>query len=83
MYTKHHVIAQSSVFAGQLSFADLNLDELGIPAPPQYYAQYARNMALDAAPEMTFYITYTLFRSAAIMQGVYKRYLSGESFVTI
>ena len=63
---------------GQLSFDGQDVEHLGIPTPQQYYDSYARHMRLDSTPEMNFYVTFILFRGAAIMQGVYKRFLIGE-----
>jgi aminoglycoside phosphotransferase (APT) family kinase protein len=50
----------------------------GIPSEAQYIAAYCRRTGRDPIPDWTFYLVLSLFRLAAISQGVYKRGLDGN-----
>jgi len=52
---------------------------LGIPSDAEYVALYAKRRGLDATPDMRFYIAFSFFRMAAILQGVKKRALDGNA----
>ena len=52
---------------------------LGIPTEADYVAAYCRRMGLPVIPNWTFLIAFSLFRMAAIVQGVYKRTLDGNA----
>ena len=52
---------------------------LGIPAEEDYVAQYCRRMGLDGIPNWNFYLAFSFFRFAAILQGVKKRALDGNA----
>ena len=56
-----------------------NLDELGIPSEEAFVERYCALAGLDGVQDWTFYLAYNLFRSAAIIQGVYKRGLDGNA----
>ncbi len=58
-------------------YIGLNLAELGIPSETEYVADYCRRTGRDAVPDWIFFIAFSLFRLAAIVQGVYKRGLDG------
>jgi aminoglycoside phosphotransferase (APT) family kinase protein len=60
-----------------LSGADL--DALGIPKEPEFLAEYCRHAGLERIDNWDFYVIYNMFRSAAIIQGVYKRGLDGNA----
>ncbi len=51
---------------------------LGIPSDAAYVAGYATRMDIDI-PEMRFYVAFSFFRMAAILQGVKKRALDGNA----
>ena len=57
----------------------LDLSALGIPSQAEYVAAYCKRRGLDAIPNWTFYLALSLFRFAAIVQGVYKRGLDGNA----
>jgi aminoglycoside phosphotransferase (APT) family kinase protein len=66
--------------SGELSgygYLGLNLTELGIPTEAEYLAAYCRRTGRKAPSDWTFFIAFSLFRLAAIVQGVYKRGLDG------
>jgi aminoglycoside phosphotransferase (APT) family kinase protein len=56
-----------------------DLARLGIPGEEAYLAAYARRSGLDPRPHWRFYVAFSLFRVAAIQQGVYARALKGNA----
>lgn len=56
-----------------------NLGELGIPTEEEFVARYCEKAGLDGIENWHFYLVYNLFRSAAIIQGVYRRGLDGNA----
>lgn len=57
----------------------IDLDALGIPAPDDLLATYARSAGYDEPPNVDFYIVFAMFRLAAILAGVLKRGLDGNA----
>jgi aminoglycoside phosphotransferase (APT) family kinase protein len=51
----------------------------GIPDEPAYVASYCRRTGRDAIPSWDFYMVYSLFRIAAILQGIAKRAIDGTA----
>jgi len=51
----------------------------GIPAEADYVAAYCRRSGRAGIPDWTFYLVLSLFRLAAIIQGVYYRGLKGNA----
>ena len=60
-------------------FATVNFHELGLPTEQEYVAAYCRRMGRDSIPHWNYYLAFSLFRLAAIAQGVYRRGLQGNS----
>ncbi|XP_028681110.1 acyl-CoA dehydrogenase family member 10-like isoform X4 [Erpetoichthys calabaricus] len=56
-----------------------SLPELGIPTAEEYFAMYSSNMGIEAVENWNFYMAFSFFRVAAILQGVYKRSLHGQA----
>ncbi len=52
---------------------------LGIPSEADYVARYCRRMGIAAIPDWPFYLAFSFFRLAAIIQGVKKRALEGNA----
>ena len=52
---------------------------LGIPDEAEYVAAYRRRTGRAAIPDWEFYIAYSLFRFAAICQGIAKRAIDGTA----
>ena len=52
---------------------------LGIPSEADYVAAYCQRMGLEEIPHWTFYLAFSFFRFAAIVQGVLKRALDGNA----
>ncbi|MEC8426831.1 MAG: phosphotransferase [Pseudomonadota bacterium] len=52
---------------------------LGIPTEEEYVAQYCERMGIDSIPNWNFYLAFSFFRFAPILQGVKKRALDGNA----
>ena len=63
-------------------FVGADLEVLGIPSEEAYLADYAERSGLDPRPHWQFYMAFSLFRAAAIQQGVYARSLKGNAAST-
>jgi len=59
--------------------AGLNRAELGIPDEAAYVAAYCRRRGLPGIDNWTYCLAFSFFRLAAILQGVYRRYLDGNA----
>ncbi|KNC50241.1 aminoglycoside phosphotransferase [Thecamonas trahens ATCC 50062] len=57
----------------------VDLAKLGIPSLAEFVATYAAAASFDVDIDLPFYIAFSLFRLAAIAQGVYKRSLTGNA----
>ena len=64
---------QPGMIAGQ------DLEQLGIPTMEALVAEYCRHAGRDGIEHWMFYVIYNLFRSAGIIQGVYRRGLDGNA----
>jgi len=56
-----------------------DLSDFGIPSESEFIADYCKFAGRGAIDNWKFYVVYNLFRSAAIIQGVYKRGLDGNA----
>jgi aminoglycoside phosphotransferase (APT) family kinase protein len=52
--------------------------KLGIPTVEEYFRMYCLNMGIPPIDNWNFYMAFSFFRVAAILQGVYKRSLTGK-----
>jgi len=59
--------------------AGVNLVPLGIPTEDEYVAAYCARTGRSQTPGWEFYMVYSLFRLAAIMQGIAKRAIDGTA----
>jgi aminoglycoside phosphotransferase (APT) family kinase protein len=59
--------------------AGIDFAGLGIPDEPAYVAAYCRRIGRDTIPGWEFYLVYSLFRIAAILQGIAKRAIDGTA----
>jgi len=57
----------------------LDRKALGIPAEADYIARYCRRMGIDGIDHWTYYLAFSFFRLAAIIQGVAKRAVMGNA----
>lgn len=60
-------------------FGDADLAALGIPDERQYVATYVKHTGRDPGGDWPFFLAFSLFRYAAIVQGVYARALQGNA----
>ncbi|XP_068101616.1 acyl-CoA dehydrogenase family member 10 isoform X2 [Hyperolius riggenbachi] len=72
----HFLPADLPIQKGLLSY---NLSELGIPTAEEYFQQYCENMGIPPVENWNFYMAFSFFRVAAILQGVYKRSQTGQA----
>tara|TARA_R110002060_G_scaffold76837_1_gene87651 strand:- start:1356 stop:2405 length:1050 start_codon:yes stop_codon:yes gene_type:complete len=54
-------------------------ESLGIPTEEQYVADYCKRMGIDKIENWSFYLAFSFFRLAAIVQGVAKRASEGNA----
>ncbi len=65
---------------GQIpGLAGIDRHSLGIPEEEEYVADYCRRMDIDAIENWPFYLAFSFFRLAAIVQGVAKRAADGNA----
>ncbi|MYM62829.1 phosphotransferase [Pseudomaricurvus sp. HS19] len=57
----------------------LDRQALGIPSEEEYVALYCERMGLEKVDNWNFYLVFSFFRFAAILQGVKKRALQGNA----
>lgn len=72
----YHLPADDAVAPG---FVGVDSAGLGIPTELDYVAAYAKRTGFDAAPCWRFAMAFSLFRTAAIQQGIYARSLQGNA----
>ncbi len=60
-------------------FAKVDFAATGIPTEQAYVAAYCRRTGRTSIDHWTYYMAFSLFRLAAIAQGVYKRHLDGTA----
>jgi aminoglycoside phosphotransferase (APT) family kinase protein len=77
----YHVMAWRLTAAEFRGMAGRDLAALGIPQEREYVAAYCRRTGrADIAPaQWTFYLAFSMFRLAAILQGIAKRAIEGTS----
>jgi aminoglycoside phosphotransferase (APT) family kinase protein len=59
--------------------ADVDIAALGLPKEDAYVARYCRLTGREGIPNWPFFIAFSMFRSAAIVQGVYARALQNNA----
>ncbi|OUS31752.1 phosphotransferase family protein [Gammaproteobacteria bacterium 45_16_T64] len=59
--------------------AGVDRTSLGIPSEEAYVAEYCERMGLNSIPNWNFYLAFSFFRFASILQGVKKRALNGNA----
>lgn len=68
-----------SALAGKTSLKGLTGVETGIPTESEFVAEYCRLTNRDSIPDWNFYLAFSFFRLAGILQGVYKRGIMGNA----
>jgi aminoglycoside phosphotransferase (APT) family kinase protein len=69
-------LPDEGVFRG---LGDLDRRAHGLPSEQDYVEAYCRRLGVPAMPHWTFYLAFSFFRMAAILQGVLKRALDGNA----
>lgn len=64
--------------AGGRGFVGMDLQALGIPEEKEFLDGYCRRTGRADIPNWTFFIVFSMFRSAAILAGVYRRSVDGQ-----
>ncbi len=65
--------------ASERGFSDIDFGSLGIPGEDAYVAAYARRRGRTEIAHWEFFLIFSMFRSAAILAGVYKRAIEGNA----
>ncbi|TFH47498.1 MAG: hypothetical protein E4H01_08220 [Lysobacterales bacterium] len=60
-------------------FVGCDTEELGLPSQEDYVAAYCERTGRDGIADWTFFMAFSLFRTAAIQHGVYARALKGNA----
>ncbi len=60
-------------------FATVDFARLGLPTEQDYVAAYCRRTGRSSIPHWNYYLAFSLYRLAAIAQGVYRRGLQGNA----
>jgi len=63
---------------GGRGFAAGEIEALGIPSEAEFLEGYRQRTGRAEIPNWTFFIVFSLFRSAAILAGVYRRSVDGQ-----
>ena len=65
--------------SGFRGLGGLDREALGLPSEEEYVAAYCRRRNIDRIEHWSFYLAFSFFRLAAILQGVLKRALDGNA----
>lgn len=71
--TSYHVADSSG-----RGISQKDIDSLGIPSEAEFLDAYRQRMNRSDIPNWKFFIVFSLFRSAAILAGVYRRSVDGQ-----
>ncbi|XP_053446218.1 acyl-CoA dehydrogenase family member 10 isoform X2 [Nycticebus coucang] len=72
----HYLPSSCSLLRG---LNDCDLTQLGIPTAEEYFRMYCLHMGIPLIENWNFYMAFSFFRVGAILQGVYKRSLTGQA----
>ena len=75
----YHAMAWRVTPALFRGLADVDFKALGIPSEEEYVAAYGARTGHRRTADWEFYMVYSLFRLAAIMQGIAKRAIDGTA----
>ncbi len=64
--------------AGGRGLDGVDLAALGIPTEAEFVDSYRQRVGRKDIPDWTFFIVFSMFRSAAILAGVYRRSVDGQ-----
>jgi aminoglycoside phosphotransferase (APT) family kinase protein len=72
----YHLPSDNKIARG---FAGSDIASLGLPSEDDYVAAYCNRTGRESIADWTFFMAFSLFRTAAIQQGVYARALKGNA----
>lgn len=72
----YHLPSDNDIAKG---FDGVDIAALGIPSEEDYVAAYCKNTGREGIENWNFYLAFSLFRTAAIQQGIYARALKGNA----
>ncbi|XP_025054611.1 acyl-CoA dehydrogenase family member 10 isoform X5 [Alligator sinensis] len=72
----HYLPSSFSLLKG---LGNCDLTHLGIPTAEEHFHTYCGHMGIPPIEGWNFYMAFSFFRVAAILQGVYKRSLTGQA----
>ena len=65
--------------SGMRGLGGVDRAEIGLPTESEYIARYAKRMGMDGVQDWQFYIAFSMFRVAAILEGVVRRAQDGNA----
>ena len=65
--------------AGKLSLKGMIGSKTGIPTESEFVGEYCRHTGRERISNLSFYLAFSFFRLASILQGVYKRGIMGNA----
>jgi aminoglycoside phosphotransferase (APT) family kinase protein len=68
-----------SLGGSTFGISDVDFDATGIPTEEAYIAAYCERTHRNSIPSWSFFMAFSMFRLAAIVQGVYRRGLDGNA----
>ncbi len=74
--TSYYLPSEHAIARG---FVGSDIASLGIPSQADYVAAYCQRTGRDGVADWVFFMAFSLFRVAAIQQGVYTRALKGNA----
>lgn len=75
----YHLLPWRMPPLGVTGMLGADLDALGLPPEAEYVAMYCELTGRDGIPDLDFYVSFSLFRLAAIFHGIRGRLLKGTS----
>lgn len=72
----HFMETESKMLRG---LSGLDLPSMGIPSDLDLMSEYCSSLGREKVEDWNFYLSFSFFRVAAILQGVYKRSLGGQA----
>jgi aminoglycoside phosphotransferase (APT) family kinase protein len=73
----YHCLSRHVPKEGFRGMGGLDLAALGIPDEASYLEAYCRRTGRPGIEDWDFYLSYNMFRMAAILQGIMKRHVDG------
>jgi aminoglycoside phosphotransferase (APT) family kinase protein len=75
----YNCMAYHGAFRTAVPLSEVAGPRTGIPTEAEHIAAYCRRSGRETIPDWHFYLAFSFFRSASIVQGVYSRGLQGNA----